>query len=536
MLLVARAIFLPDGLAVVHFRWPDTAVRRMRVELGRLTWLVIISELVVRLAENLNPAQAGGLIARLGFVVYCAALAWFFYRVLGPSKGVLEQRRREPGAGILLRSYPLWFALLLIVPLVLACLGLAGYLYTADNIYLVFQRTLWMLAGLIVVHALAVRLLRVTQHRLAYDAAVERRLAAFAALREESGDEAGSLHVEEPEIDLDALSDDSRQLLDIVTVFAGVIGVVSLWSPLLPALQILDDVTLWYYTTGAPGALERIPVTLKDLALALVYAIGVGVLAKRLPAVLEMLLLQRSGMSAADRYTVVTLSSYVLVAIGFVLVLGTLGVGWSQVQWLVAALGVGIGFGLQEIVANFISGLIILFERPILVGDVVTVGDNSGVVTRIQIRATTIRDWERKELLVPNKEFITGRLLNWSLSDEVTRVVVVAGVDYGADADKALALMKEAAAEQVHVLGDPAPIVTFEGFGDNALTLMLRAYVDTIDHRLSTITDLHKSIGRKFDEAGIAIAFPQRDLHLDAREPLRVSIESALPPLPESGD
>jgi potassium efflux system protein len=109
-------------------------------------------------------------------------------------------------------------------------------------------------------------------------------------------------------------------------------------------------------------------------------------------------------------------------------VLNTIGAQWSQLQWLVAALGVGIGFGLQEIVTNFISGLIILFDRPVRVGDIVTVGDTDGVVTKIRIRATTIRNWDRKELLVPNKEFITGRLLNWSLSDQMTRVVIIVGV------------------------------------------------------------------------------------------------------------
>jgi potassium efflux system protein len=194
---------------------------------------------------------------------------------------------------------------------------------------------------------------------------------------------------------------------------------------------------------------------------------------------------------------------------------------------------VGIGFGLQEIVANFISGLIILFERPVRVGDVVTVGDTDGVVTKIRIRATTIRNWDRKELLVPNKEFITGRVLNWSLSDHVTRLMVPVGVAYGTDVDRALALMREAAEEHPRVLDDPKPVLSFESFGDNSLTLVLRAFIDDLDHRLGTITDLHKAIVGKFRQAGIEISFPQRDLHLDTREPLRVSIEAAPQTRPE---
>jgi potassium efflux system protein len=230
-------------------------------------------------------------------------------------------------------------------------------------------------------------------------------------------------------------------------------------------------------------------------------------------------------MSSGNRYTATTLTRYAIVAVGLWLVLSTLGVRWSQFQWLVAALGVGIGFGLQEIVANFISGLIMLFERPVRVGDIVTVGETDGVVTRIRIRATTIRGWDRKELLVPNKEFVTGRLLNWTLSDQVTRIMVVVGVAYGTDVDRALALMREAAEENERVLHEPGPLLTFEGFGDNALNLILRAYVGSIDHRLATITALHKAINDKFEEAGIVIALPQRDLHLDAAAPLRVQIE-----------
>jgi potassium-dependent mechanosensitive channel len=190
----------------------------------------------------------------------------------------------------------------------------------------------------------------------------------------------------------------------------------------------------------------------------------------------------------------------------------------------VAALGVGIGFGLQEIVANFISGLIILFERPIRVGDVVTVGDTDGVVTRIRIRATTIRDYDRKELLVPNKEFISGRLLNWSLSDPVTRILSPVGLAYGSDVQLAMALMVEAAQENPKILAEPKPVATFDGFGDNALLLTLRCFIGSVEFRVPAKSDLHKAIDRKFREAGLSMAFPQLDVHFDVNRPLEVRI------------
>ena len=134
-----------------------------------------------------------------------------------------------------------------------------------------------------------------------------------------------------------------------------------------------------------------------------------------------MVILQRLSFDAGSRFAVTTVVRYVIVVVGVVVTFGQLGIGWSKVQWLVAAVTVGLGFGLQEIFANFVSGLIILFERPIRVGDIVTIGGFSGRVTQIRIRATTIRQWDRKELVVPNKEFITGQLINWSLRTRCCR-------------------------------------------------------------------------------------------------------------------
>jgi len=268
----------------------------------------------------------------------------------------------------------------------------------------------------------------------------------------------------------------------------------------------------------------QLAITLADAGLALLVAIVTLIAARRFPAFLEIVLLQRLNMTAGGRYTATTLSRYLIVAVGVILAIGMIGGSWGQIQWLVAALGVGIGFGLQEIVANFISGLIILFERPIRVGDMVTVGDTVGYVSRIQIRATTILTRDRQELLVPNKEFITGRLLNWSLSDQVTRLVIPVGVAYGSDIPLAMKIITEVARDNELIMDDPKPFVTFESFGDNSLTLTLRCFTDSVDYRLQAISSLHEEINRRFNEAGIVIAFPQRDLHIDASQPLDIRI------------
>jgi potassium efflux system protein len=175
---------------------------------------------------------------------------------------------------------------------------------------------------------------------------------------------------------------------------------------------------------------------------------------------------------------------------------------------------VGIGFGLQEIVANFISGLIILFERPIRVGDAVTVGEISGTVSRIQIRATSITSWDRKELLVPNKEFIVGRLVNWTLSDQILRVDIPVGIAYGSDTEKATEVLLRVAKENPKVLDDPPPTVLFLSFGASSLDFELRAFSPDLQSFLPLRHELHMAVDRAFREAGIEIAFPQRDIHV----------------------
>ena len=391
--------------------------------------------------------------------------------------------------------------------------------------------TAWFVVELVLLAALAQRWLLVTRRRLVYEAAMERRQAEEQERRAETashaGEEGSPFEAEEPEVDLVALSDTSRKLLNTAILFYGFFGLWLIWSDVFPALRILDQVTLWHHTVTVDGEAQVLPVTLASVGLALFYAVITVILAKQLPAVLEIILLKFSEMSAGSRYTVTTLTNYVIVTTGVVLVFQTIGADWSQLQWLVAALGVGIGFGLQEIVANFISGIIILFERPIRIGDVVTVGDTDGVVTRIRSRATTIRNWDGKELLVPNKEFITGRLLNWSLSDQTTRIILSVGIAYGSNVRQAMRLLEEAARENENVLDDPAPSVIFETFGDNSLALLLRCFVDSTDLRYPTISALNQAINDKFNAAGIVIAFPQRDLHLDTTRPLQVELRRA---------
>jgi potassium efflux system protein len=177
-------------------------------------------------------------------------------------------------------------------------------------------------------------------------------------------------------------------------------------------------------------------------------------------------------------------------------------------------------------VANFVCGLIVLFERPFRVGDTVTIGDINGTVSRIRIRATTVIDWDRKELIVPNKEFVVGRLINWSLSDKYVRIRIPVGIAYGSDTKLAEKLLMQVARKNPRVISKPAPDAVFKGFGDNSLNFELRVYIDGISDYIPMLHELNLAIDNAFKEAGVTIAFPQRDVHLDATGPLEVRVVS----------
>lgn len=509
---------LPGGVADKHFRWPGWLTKSLYREfrLLELTLLPLIF-IIVMTADAKQVTSLDGM-ERLSMVIGLLVVAQFFYRL---SRLLIRQ---SVSSGVSQRYF--WLTLTVAAPLLLAVLAFIGFFYTAGMLGAGLVQTLWIAFGLVVLHQVVVRWLLLAQHRLALQAARER----LSTVHEERGavdaeTQGVPAQVETPDIDLLALSEDSRKLLNLMLVIVGFFGFWYVWSDILPAFNVLNEVTLWHKSSVVDGVETLVPVSLASLFIALLIAFLTYIAMKRLPPMLEIVLLHRVNMTPGSRYTARTLTTYAIVGIGLIAFFNVIGMDWSRVQWLFAALSVGIGFGLQEIVANFISGLIILFERPIRVGDVVTVGDTEGVVSRIQIRATTIRTWDAQELLVPNKEFITGRLLNWSLSDQTTRLKIPVGIAYGSDVEKAMSLMDEAARQNGTVISDPGPYIVFHGFGDNALNLELRCYVGSQSHRIPAITNLHQEINRKFNAAGISISFPQRDVHLDVSTPIDVRIQ-----------
>jgi small-conductance mechanosensitive channel len=264
---------------------------------------------------------------------------------------------------------------------------------------------------------------------------------------------------------------------------------------------------------SAEASFGSAKVSLGDVLAFLLTLVGSFLVARVLRVVLEEdvvpRLPARRGLGTAVTSTV----QYAVIGVGFLLAVSAAGVDLNQFSLLAGALGVGVGFGLQNVVNNFVSGLILLYERPVQIGDMVDVGDVSGEVSRIGIRSSTIRTARGAEVIVPNGDLISNRVVNWTFSDRRKRIEVKVGVAYGNDPERLLALLEGAAKAHPDVLGEPPPQAIFLGFGESSLDFELQAwsYLDTAG---STQSALAIGVGRALAEAGIEIPFPQRDLNL----------------------
>ncbi len=529
LLLGALELYRPAGIAREHFRWDERRCDLLYRSFRIFTPILLPLVFLIGMLEWVPGEVDRNMAARILFVIANLVVLWWMHRLFYSDPNVLEGlagRRRLTLARLLALG----------VPLGLALLAFFGYYYGALQLSELIAHSLMVIVVIGLLHGMARRRLMIAQRRLALRRARERRAAILEsrAKEQESGGneifEGVPMEVEE-QIDLETIDGQTRTMLRmmVVVLAAGVLSM--LWSELIPALGGLDEIVLWEHSSGGEGSVGQ-GVTLWSLMLALLVLGITFVAANNLPGVLEIAVLQPLEVEVGNRYAISLISRYVIVSAGLLTGFVLIGLGWGDVQWLVAAMGVGLGFGLKEIFANFFSGLILLFERPIRIGDWVSIGEFSGSVTRIRIRATTVTDWDNRELIIPNKNFLTETLNNWSLTDSVTRVVVKVGIAYGSDTEKALRLMRDIIDEHPDVMKDPEASVLFLGFGDSALDFEVRVYVEDRLRRLSLTHDLHMRIDQAFRREGIEIAFPQRDLHLRSIDPgalLRVELAGGSP-------
>jgi small-conductance mechanosensitive channel len=224
--------------------------------------------------------------------------------------------------------------------------------------------------------------------------------------------------------------------------------------------------------------------------------------------------LARRRVEPGVRVSIARLVHYVLIFIGFLLALLALGFEFTKLTIILSALGIGIGFGLQSIVNNLVSGLILLFERPVRVGDFIEVGTNWAEIKKIGLRATTVQTFDQADVIIPNADLVSTQVVNWTLSNRLVRLIIPVGVAYGSDVSLVMETLMASARENSKIAATPPPQVLFLNFGESSLDFELRVWVLDAENRLVVSSELHQEIDRRFREAKIEISFPQRDLHL----------------------
>jgi potassium efflux system protein len=258
----------------------------------------------------------------------------------------------------------------------------------------------------------------------------------------------------------------------------------------------------------------RTRISLQNIAYLIAFLLFITYLTKIIRRALQEEVLPRTRLEIGARASLVNIIIYSLWVLAIYTGLNILGINLSSLAFMAGALGIGVGFGLQNIVNNFVSGIILLFDPSIQVGDMVQVGEDWGTISRINIRTTVVQSFDNASLIIPNSQMLSDKVTNWSYKDPKVRRQVDVGVAYGSDVQLVRKLLLQIAGELPEVLGDPAPRVDFMNFGDSALAFRIRFWISSPDYWLTAPTEFRFRIDEEFRKHGVEIAFPQQDIHI----------------------
>ncbi len=500
----------PQGMLTGQLKFSEKLVSKMYRDVRRFAPIIVTLVIIIAFTDALDNDLIRNGFGRLAFILLCLVLAIFAFGWMALTHSGKALYQNESFKSMFHPAF--WMFLFFIMQIGMMTMAAIGYYFAAIYQYLlIFQSITWTIFCGLVFYT-SFRGLLIIQRQIAFERAIEKR-EEIQAQRAASGKSETDL-LDDNYIDVKTISKQSATLLKISVWALLITGLGFIWVDVLPAFSFLEKITIWQTSVEMDGEIILQPITLKTLLIAIAILILAMIAAHNLPGTLELLVLRHLSLNPGTGYAMTTLLRYAIVIIGFMVTLQKLGMEWSNIQWLVAALSVGLGFGLQEVFANFVSGLILLFERPIRIGDTITLNDISGTVSKIHIRATTLIDNDRKEIIVPNKIFITQQLTNWTLSDQITRVIIPVGIAYNSDCEKARTLLLKIAQGHPLVLRDPEPVALLLEFGASTLNFELRVFTGQLSDRMRLTHELHMLINRYFAEAGIEISFPQMDVHL----------------------
>ena len=514
------AMLRPNGIAYRHFNMPQSSNAVFRKILKHSVWVI---GLLLNTSIFNNATEYGIAYDVIGQAMTVLVLiSVLFVVVPGFRMGIATYQKaasyRRDAKPMLLGLVRI---LLVLAPIALIVLIVMGYYYTASQIIEHLVASYFAIVTWIIIRNMVYRGFNVSSRRLSYRRLQEKRALAQAKAQAQQNGQEQTVETEDSALvlqdDAISVSDIKNQMLKItdLVLWTALFGLLYwVWSDLVTVAYYLKEITLWQQATTTEAGTVMESITLLNLLVAMIVLIVTYILVKNLGGLLETLVFSNLNLSQGTPYTITTIFTYLLIIIGASIAFASLGMSWSKLQWLFTALSVGLGFGMQEIFGNFVSGIIILFERPVRVGDMVTIGSFNGTVSKIRIRATTLIDNDRKEVIVPNKAFITERVVNWALTSSMTRLVISVGVAYGSDLELVKRLLLQAAEENDAVLKDPAPAAYFLTFGASTLDHELRVYVGQLSDRIRTIDALNRRIDELFMANNIEIAFNQLDIFI----------------------
>ncbi|WP_204200693.1 miniconductance mechanosensitive channel MscM [Arsenophonus endosymbiont of Lipoptena cervi] len=505
--MISATFALPNGLFISHFDWSEENVKKA-MRYYQLSIFAIVPLMIALITfEYYNDREFAPSLGRLCLLLLCFALSLITHNL--KRVGVPLYLARH-GSGENAVSNILWL-LLIIAPIFSAIAALLGYLSTSQELLARLETSVAIWFFLLIIYHIIRRWMSIQRRKIAFDRAKQRRADILAQRAKDEGDtninSSGEclVDIEESTIDLDTISTQSLGLVRSILTMIALVSLILLWSELHSAFSFLENIQLWNVNTTVNGVDTIQPITLSSLFITILIIIITTQLVRNLPALLELALLQHLDLTPGTGYAITTLTKYTIALIGTLIGFSMLGIEWSKLQWLIAAMGVGLGFGLQEIFANIISGLMILFEKPIRIGDTVTIRNLTGSITKINTRATTLTDWDRKEIIVPNKAFITEQFINWSLSDTITRIVLTIPAPSDIDSLKISQILIEAAKKTPTILTNPAPEAYLIDLQKGIQIFELRIYVAEMGHRMPAKHEVHQNILISFEKNGIIL-------------------------------
>lgn len=520
LFMISATFSRPNGLFIAHFGWSKESVKRA-MRYYRLAIFMIVPLMMALITfEYYSDREFAPTIGRFCFILLCVALSLITNNLKRAGVPLYLDRH---GSGENFINSALW-SMLLVAPILAAFFSILGYYSTSQALLGRLETSVAIWFVLLIIYHIIRRWMSIQRRKLAFDRAKQRRADMLA--NRAKGDEdnihsasgEGSIDIEETVIDLDTISAQSLGLVRSILTMIALVSLIWLWSELHSAFSFLENIRLWDVTSNTNGVDTIQSITMGSIFIAILVIIITAQLVRNLPALLELVLLQHLDLTPGTGYAITTLTKYSITLIGSIVGFSLLGIDWSKLQWLIAAMGVGLGFGLQEIFANIISGLMILFEKPIRIGDTVTIRNLTGSITKINTRATTLTDWDRKEIIVPNKAFITEQFINWSLSDNITRIVMTIPAPVEANSAQVTEVLLTAAKRSTMILDNPTPEVYLVDLQQGIQIFELRVFASEMGHRLPARHEIHQNILAAFAEQGIPLPFPPFQARVDVTE------------------